>query len=376
MKEEVSPDPAPTVRVEAETGSRIFPCNNYFSGHVITTPLRVEDKFKSKDFEVFLLVKKNVSENEILTVHDGARNGKRMGWCIPVNALDSAEHDFAENVHFLRYAYMAMTELFKADLANVFTEKVSDDDAYSHRFSDFLHPSTCLLVISKETLDTDSFDLDRFLPSLLSFGYTRLGDRHPDEVVWTTELKEDQRSLITLLPISSDLNDASLIVSLLHHAIVYEPRAIFSFFYAYQVIELLMEHVFMTEQAAILDEYRATVVDLSAAKDVIEKLQRVTSEKKRLGLLIEEYSSCSGQLEDLRASCTDFLQEVGRPSGEDFQSFFYGTRNFIFHQLRDMGNDREELLYMVVKDFVSFIPYLLASYRIRSFTPEDSQNAG
>lgn len=361
------------VRVEAPNGTFAFPASDLFSNQVVTTPLRIDGAFIDKDFELFLLTKSNVKENEIVTIHDGSRDGRRLGWCIPINALGSAEHDFAENIHFLRYAYRAMGELFRADLSSVYTASTTNDDGYTRSFSDFLHPSTCLLVISRETLAGDGFDLDRFLPSLLSYGYTRLGDRHPDEVVWKAEMKEDMGSALTLHPISSDLNEASLIVSLLHNAVAYEQRPIFSFFYAYQVIELLMEHVFMSEQAAILAEYRATAVDLAAAKDVIEKLQRVTSEKKRLGLLIEEYSSCATQLEDLRVSCTDFLQQAGRATGDDFQSFFYGARNFIFHQLRDLDDETETLLNAVVRDFVSFIPYLLGSYRIRSFASTNSQ---
>lgn len=358
---------SPDMRIEARNGSFTFPATNIFSNQLITTPLAIDDAFIDKDFELFFLTKNNVKENDIVTIHDGSRDGRRVGWCIPINALGSAEHDFAENVHFLRYAYRAMGELFRADLSSVYTVSTNSDDGYTRSFSDFLHPSTCLLVISKETLAGGTFDLDRFLPSLLSYGYTRLDDRHPDEVVWKAEFKEGMRSELTLHPISSELSEASLIVSLLHNAVAYEQRPMFSFFYAYQVIELLMEHVFMSEQSAILAEYRAKAVDLAAAKDVIEKLQRVTSEKKRLGLLIEEYSSCSKQLADLRSSCTDFLEQAGRASGDDFQSFFYGTRNFIFHQLRDLDEVTENLLNLVVKDFVSFIPYLLSSYRIRSF---------
>lgn len=364
-----SPDSrSPQVRVEAPNGSFTFPASNVFAGQMITTPLILDDAFIDKNFELFLLTKSNVNENEIVTIHDGSREGRRMGWCIPINALGSAEHDFAKNKHFLRYAYRAMGELFRADLSSVFTDSTNNDDGYARSFSEFLHPSTCLLVISTETLPSGTFDLDRFLPSLLSYGYTRLGDRHPDEVVWRAEIGDNLGSALTLQPISSDLHEASLIVSLLHNAVAYEQRPIFSFFYAYQVIELLMEHVFMSEQAAILAEYRATAVDLAAAKDVIEKLQRVTSERKRLGLLIEEYSSCVKQLEGLRISCTDFLRQAGRAAGDDFQSFFYGTRNFIFHQLRDLDDETEGLLNVVVRDFVSFIPYLLASYKVRSFS--------
>lgn len=364
---------ADMVLVEALDTSTYFPSSKSFSDQVISTPLRLDNQFADKDFEIHLLIKRNVHENDIVTIHDASRKNVRIGWCIPITALESSEHDFAENDHFLRYAFVAMAELFKKDLDDYFSHGVDPERTFS-QFSDFLHPFTCLLVVSKETLSGDDFVLDRYMPSLIAYGYAKLEDRHPAEMVWAVNSGENRRGVLKLMPISSDLGDPRLIVSLLHHAVAYERRPLFGFFYAYQVIELLMDNVFMAEQTAILAEYKASVVDISSAKDVIEKLQRISSEKKRLDLLIQDYSDCAVHLDDLRASCLDFLSGVGKSGDQDFRSFFYGTRNFIVHQMRDIQPDIEPLLKSVISDFIAFIPRLLYSYKKRLFLPDGAQS--
>ncbi|MCP2050038.1 UNVERIFIED_ORG: hypothetical protein J3D58_004110 [Paenarthrobacter nicotinovorans] len=361
------------VLVEARDTSTYFPSSKLFADQIVSTPLRLDRDFADKEFEIHLLIKRNVHENDIVTIHDVSRKGARIGWCMPITALESSEHDFAENQHFLRYAFVAMAELFRKDLDDYYTQGLDPERSLS-QFSDFLHPFTCVLVISKETLSGDEFVLDRYMPSLIAHGYAKLEDRHPDEMVWAVSSSENRRGALQLMPISADLGDPRLIVSLLHHAVTYERRSLFGFFYAYQIIELLMDSVFMAEQTAILAEYKASVVDISSAKDVIEKLQRISSEKKRLDLLIQDYSDCGAHLDDLRASCIDFLNGVGKSGDQEFKSFFYGTRNFIVHQMRDMLPHAEPLLRSVVSDFIAFIPRLLHSYKNRLFLPDSPQS--
>lgn len=346
-----------------------LPRSDSLDGLSFVTPLALDPDFSDKPFEVHLLIKKNVRENEIVIVNDKSLDGRRIGWCIPINALDSRDHDFSENSHFLRYAYKGIECLLASDVSSVFLNPEKSSTGYPMKFSDIFHPYTCLLVISRETLSSpDYFELDRYMPSLISYGYLKLTDRNPDEMAWTVPSGDKKLSSIALGRVSAELRDADIIVSLMQTAIGFEVRSIFRFFYAYQVIEMLMEEVFMAEQSSILSEYRDSVEDLSGAKEVIEKLQRITSEKKRLGLLIDEYSDCSRDLDDLRLSCKAFLGSVGRPAGDDFKTYFYGTRNYIFHQLRDLDYDKEELLSGVIMDFMNFLPNLLGSYRGKSFT--------
>ncbi len=73
----------------------------------IDTPLDLDPEFSSKEFEVHFLSKKDVKENDIFQVYDEGR-GKRVGWLIPVMSLASAEHDYAENEHFLKAANFAI----------------------------------------------------------------------------------------------------------------------------------------------------------------------------------------------------------------------------------------------------------------------------
>lgn len=346
-----------------------FNCTDLFNGRLLSTPLKLDTSLKAENFQLHFLAKKNVKENEILPVLDASQKKVRIGWCVPINALASNEHDRAEDPHFLKYAYVAIHHLFSGEMAALFTKLPDAQDVVdsAQQFSDFLHSDTCLLIVNLEAMPARSFDIDRYMPSLIAKGYVKLGHRNPDDLVWAVKSPEEAPRSLVVEQVSEDLKDVELIGSLLHNSVAYEAHPVFCFFYIYQVIELLMEHVFMAEHAAILDEYRHSVNELSTAKEVMEKLNRVTSEKKRLTLLINEYSKCQAGLENLKQSCNDFLSKEGRTGGGDFQSYFYGIRNHIFHQLRDLKEENVEQLDLVVRDFVDFLPSLLSTYRTRRF---------
>ncbi|WP_454697852.1 hypothetical protein [Arthrobacter humicola] len=348
-----------------------FDCTNVFQGGLLSTPLQLDMSVATENYQVHFLVKKSVNENEILPILDASQKKTRIGWCVPINALTSREHDLADDPHFLRYAYVAIRGLFSVDSTDFFTRtvdvKTMEVNETPQQFSDFLHPDTCLLVINLKALPGESFDVDRYMPSFIANGYIKLGHRNPEDLVWSVKAPEEKPKALVLHPISSDLTEVELIGSLLHNSVAYEAHPVFCFFYIYQVIELLMEHVFMAEHAAILDEYRHSVSELSTAKEVMEKLSRVTSEKKRLTLLITEYSRCQASLENLKQSSNEFLLREGRNGGSDFQAYFYGIRNYIFHQLRDLKEENLKQLELVVRDFVDFLPSLLSTYKTRQF---------
>ena len=346
-----------------------FNCTNVFGGRLLSTPLKLDMSPTLENYQVHFLAKKSVNQNEILPVLNASQKNARIGWCVPINALASRDHDLAEDPHFLKYAYVAIRGLFATDFSAFFTKSLEVQDIVdsAHQFSDFLHSDTCLLIINLEAMPGRSFDIDRYMPRLIAKGYVKLGHRNPDDLVWSVKPPEEKPRSLVVEPISKDLTDVELIGSLLHNSVAYEGHPVFCFFYIYQVIELLMEHVFMAEHAAILDEYRHSVSELSTAKEVMEKLNRVTSEKKRLTLLINEYSKCHANLENLKQSSNDFLIREGRNGGGDFQSYFYGIRNHVFHQLRDLKEENVVQLELVVRDFVEFLPSLLSTYRTRQF---------
>ena len=73
-----------------------------------------ERNYVPEDYEVVFLLKKDIKESDITPVRyrfaDGYRN---IGFLIPIIALESAEHEYAQDNHFLLYSYIATVELLK-----------------------------------------------------------------------------------------------------------------------------------------------------------------------------------------------------------------------------------------------------------------------
>jgi len=68
-------------------------------------------------------------------------------------------------------------------------------------------------------------------------------------------------------------------------------------------------------------------------KEVLEKVQKHT-EKKRISLLVNKYTSVNSKLDSLKNFVTNYFWR-SEEGGIDFHHYFYSTRNFIFHQFRD-----------------------------------------
>lgn len=70
----------------------------------------------SSDYDYKILYKKNYKENDIYQVIDGGLE-KRIGWIFPVSSIISTSHDFANNPHYCRYAFLAHIFLLQNEIS-------------------------------------------------------------------------------------------------------------------------------------------------------------------------------------------------------------------------------------------------------------------
>jgi len=327
----------------------------------INTPLKLDSNFRDKDFEVYFLAKKNVKENEIYQVYR-KRTDSRIGWIIPVLSFDSALHDFADNEHFLRYAYVGIRESLKSLTSKVHSKTLMND-TLECKLSEIFHEETVLLILSKETYKDDFvFEIDRAIPSLIKHGYISLKERDPGEIKHQAAPPEGPKLYIE--EIVSSLDNCSLIAELMSSLYAYEEKPIFRFFYLYQIFELLIDGIYKNEQEVLIQELIDSKGDSGRTKDALDKMQQFMSEKKRLGLLINEYTGVQSELTNLKSICNDLLMDLGRDKSDNFESYFYKIRNFIFHQYRDFPDHSIQMLDSVVDEVVSLMPVILGRYKV------------
>lgn len=326
----------------------------------IDIPLKLDLSFKDKEFEVHFLAKKGVKENDIFQVYNQEFD-KRIGWIIPTISFGSTDHDFADNTHFLKYAYVGVRESLRHLDDSIYSQSLNYD-SNEIGFPDIFHESTVLLIISKETLINGvQFDLDRASASLIKYGYVKLGKINPEEIEFMAESPKGQK--LQIEQISSQLKSHQLISELLNVSFAYEKKAAFKFFFIYQIIELLIDDIYKNEQEKIVDDLISAKGDSGLTKEVLEKMQSFISEKKRISLLVDNYTNMGSELSELKYLCNNLLKSLGREEGESFQNYFYTIRNFIFHQYRDFPCASETLLENIIKGFMDIIPLMLSSYK-------------
>src|SRR5690606_22255740 len=138
--------------------------------------------------------------------------------------------------------------------------------------------------LSKETFGADTFDIDRALPSLLTYGYVKLKDRNPAEITYERIQRPDTNK-ICILETSSELREYQHISKLMQDLFPYESSATFKFFYLYQIFEILIEAVYKLEQEEFADRLNEVRHNSGKAKNVFEKYNNILKDKKRLELL-------------------------------------------------------------------------------------------
>jgi len=326
---------------------------------IVEIPLALDDSFSDKVFDIYFLCKRDIKESDIFQVYERGKDA-RIGWIIPTLALSSTFHDYAENEHFLKYAYIAVRESLRHLNKSIFSRAVDGSEG-KVGFAEIFHEFTAVLIISRETLNQSiQFDIHRSTPSLIRYGYVQLGPSDPERVKLNKDAPTGQRLYIE--QISQALNSDELISELLNYSFAVEDSPVFKFFLLYQLFELLIEEIYRVEQTEIVNELIAVKGDSGKTKESIDKLREFMSEKNRLGLLEQKYSQPGIALSELKRICNSLLRNLGRDEDEAFQGYFYRVRNFIFHQYRDFPVTEISSLEAIVDELLEVLPSILASF--------------
>lgn len=359
----------PIVSYKPDTG-----CFSLKSGE--TTDLEIEVSYRldcktdysTSDYLVFMFACKEPGENEIFQVYE-KENDNRIGWIFPIQALQSKEHSFADNEHFLKYAFVAFHLLCKGE-TNAFRKIPNYEDNRSYSIDEFYAEDSIILCLSKKKIDNfEKFSIDDYLPSLFKWGYYLQVKRNPDQICISAEKQEEVRRKLKVGPISSSLKGNRFVKSLLSEVLPYEDVPLLAFFYLYQIVELLIEKVLIHEQRRKIDELIDNKDKPFELIEIVEKMKGSFSEKSRLISLFNNYLDSPPYLEDLKQACNEFLEKYKRKSGTDFWNYLYNVRNLLFHQYRNVEQADTNELREIVKYFRIVIPDLLMSCKIPVESP-------
>lgn len=318
----------------------------------IMYPLKVDNRYTKDDYEMYFFFNKKFAENDIFQVYEHD-NKSRLGWAFPLQSLLSDSHNYAENPHFLPYAFVAFEKLLRAEVHNL--NEVSAvfrvDGHYS--LSDFFNSDETIVMIfdRKLTRKIVDFDLYNYIPCLYSKGYYW----SPGEYRRSLERGDDALRL-NIRSISQSVKSEDFVIQLFKELLVYEKHHLVKFYLLYQVIELLIEKIFNKELASVLNDLSSQSKTLFQVKD---KLDKLSNEKKRISRLFTVYTSTNGSKSILMESCNRLLTKLSRKTLENSAESLYSVRNLFVHEYRSIPSTEVQLIEVINDDFENAVIEIL-----------------
>jgi hypothetical protein len=269
--------------------------------------LNVVDTYNADQFKLFSFVNSSLSKEEnIFEVHVDRKSVNRIGWAFPIQALNSTYHTKADNVHFLRYAFVSFQKLlrgeyFKEDhvfeLAS-FNQEVNITEIYNSQ----------LIVLCLSTEKTNlihGFELSDYLHSLYSFRYFWI-DSAAEFFVESEPIEiNDDTSRIRISEISRVLKGDIFIISLFKTHLKLNNHPIVHFHLLYQIVELLINRVYDCEIEKLLVESKDKT---KSPHDLLMASNKLQTEKYRIVQLIDNYlKQKPASTPDLIRLCKDAL---------------------------------------------------------------------
>lgn len=319
--------------------------------------INIEKEYDPNKFSIVLLNNQRVEYGEnciyqVMVPNNGEKT--RIGWIFPIQALESSEHDYVENIHFLRYAYVALYKLLDNDIIvenRTISGIITLEDIYSM-------DKTLLVIDSENTSQIPAFSLDHYIVSLFSHGYTYTGNGNLYD-----SCEENKGQYLQLKPLSKTLVELNYVGLLFKNLLPSARDAFYKFHLCYQVIELLISVIFNIEVRRLVDEIKNCVPESDLFK-YKEKLDDLTNEKKRVIKLFDSYSSIpSDEKKDLKDFCDSLLDKLNIDIPEKVGESLYAVRCTLVHRCYMINPEDEKLLDMISDIFCGVVIKMLLDFR-------------
>lgn len=307
--------------------------------------LNVIPDFPPERFSLIYLYndRKDYGENSIYQVMVKP-NDVRIGWIFPGQALFSNEHDYAEDKFFCRYAYVALYKLLESN------ENIDNDEMSRKVF---------LVIDSENTSQIQDFNIDDYIISLYSFGYTFSGKGNLFSIRNITGRKK-----LYLKPLSPFLKDKSrYIYTLFKDHIPNAVDEISMFVFLYQIIEILISIIFdetLRKQLNIINN--TSNIDIQQEKETF--LVNI-SEKNRIKNLFNKTSIETSHSNALSLSCELLLKAYGQNYKSTVYGNLYKVRCMLVHQCYVLDKQGLRLIGEINDSLSSVIVDMLITYNLK-----------
>ena len=308
-----------------------------------------DETYPIANFSYQLFNNEHSTENSIYQVYV---DKKRIGWIFPIQALLSCEHDYSDDVYFLKYAYVA-TVLLLQNLSD--RDRIDSPDEFL--LQDYVNSNKCILVIDHQNLSkVEATDISDYMVSFFKYGYeiTGNGNSQPLPIVGTKRMK--------VRPLAKDLRGNEHINYLFEEQFPSAETPVIRFHLCYQIIELLISRVFDHKFQTIIGKLSLNPENLFDLKDDFTK---ITGEKERVKCLFEDYSSCDRRdIGPLQAACEKFLTQNGKKVNGNYYYDLYSVRCLLVHKLYSIKKESYQQLDDINRPFLNIVIDMVLSFHM------------
>jgi hypothetical protein len=338
--------------------------------------LTLDSEYKPEDYSLFILKSWVLDkENDIFQVFDKEfykePNRVRLGWIFPIQALLSNEHQYADNKHFLKYAYVAFLKLLKNQEEYTTFNPLFSKITNNYKLTDFYGEDIIILVLCNSPLQKiDNFQVDNYITSLYSYGYYFCQPiENLKEIGTRSDSENPTGKNLILQKNSSCLQKEDYVYRLFKDLLKNEEHHLVRFYLLYQVIELIIQIVF---ERKILEEIKNfnDNPDKNIRK-LKEKIDNISTEKKRVSILINDDVKINNP--NLLISCNELIKLFNDDDSnekddiskkQDLGGALYDVRCLIVHQFRKLPDKiLEEKLREINKEFENIVIKIILDYK-------------
>ncbi|MEK3883648.1 hypothetical protein [Paenibacillus sp. PL2-23] len=305
--------------------------------------------YRPEDYTVYIFYNKDYIENNIFQVFESDIN-KRIGWIFPIQALVSLEHDFSDNIHFLKYAFIAFQKLL-IDQSDCSYKQIPVTYDKTISLFDFYPQDSFVFITCNEITDTiPNFSIKNYYASLYSQGiYATRGE-------YGRPVLNHEGQKFSISSISNHVKTEDFLIHLFKELLHSEKHHLVKFYLLYQAVELLIEKIFNKEIIDLVNEVTTHTNNLFKLKEELGNLAR---EKERISKLFNQYTSSLGSKQTVMDYGNQLLSLVGREPKKNASDALYSVRNLLVHDYRSIPIEGHFLIRNINEAFEDLIVELL-----------------
>jgi hypothetical protein len=338
-----------------------FFLTNNTSNYRVRFPYKLAYKsdYHYSDYITFLFDTETYAENYIFQIYE-RESDIRLGWLFPLQSLVSQEHEYAHNIHFLKYAFVTYFSLLKNENGLPFNT-LEFHESKDFNILDIFGEKTFALTLSKQQITKiNNFNIDNYFPSLINNGfYAKTLNTRPNKLSLGIH-NLSNKSKICLDKISNNLENDIYLKNLFGNLLVFENHPLVKFLILYQVIELLIDKIFSYSIKKNINELFDENGDTLKIREQILDLAK---EKHRFSKLLNEFSLGASRSDHLKDLCDDLLIKKNRKEESNLEFSIYGVRSLLVHSYRNLEINDLELLDELNREFQQLVASIVIHYK-------------